>query len=111
MSSTIPEEALRLKQQFIEEEEAIAQKRRLAKSASPEKNSVEVRRIMKPSEIEHLAKQRGITVEGGGGKHGKHLVAPNGRRCSLPDHGAKDLATGTCRVIISFIFQNGISRN
>lgn len=58
-------------------------------------------------QIEHYARQNGFLVTGGNGRHGKHLVAPNGLRHPMVDHGGnKGLATGTERDIIKFIKQN-----
>lgn len=60
------------------------------------------RRQMNARKIESLASQRGITVETGGGRHGCHLVAPDGSFRPLPDHPG-NLATGTCCSLMKWI--------
>lgn len=71
----------------------------------------EFRRPMTPWEVISYAKKWGISVEGGGGKHGMHLITPSGKECPVPMHGGgKTLAKGTQRSIVSFIHQYGMSR-
>lgn len=66
---------------------------------------------MKPKEIQRYARGLGFSIEDGRGRHGLHLVAPNGQECPLPVHGGgRTLANGTQRSIVSFINQNGMSR-
>lgn len=69
-----------------------------------------VRKPMKPKEVIRYAREFGFSVADGG-RHGTHLVAPNGSECPLPAHGGgRTLANGTQRSIVNFIQQNGLSR-
>lgn len=66
---------------------------------------------MKPKEIQRYARSLGFSIEDGRGRHGVHLVAPNGQECPLPVHGGgRTLANGTQRSIVNFVQQNGICR-
>lgn len=66
---------------------------------------------MKPKEIQRYARGLGFSIEDGRGRHGVHLVAPNGQECPLPVHGGgRTLANGTQRSIINFVQQNGVYR-
>lgn len=68
------------------------------------------RRPMKPKEVIRYAREFGFAVANGG-RHGTHLVAPNGAECPLPVHGGgRTLANGTQRSIVDFIQQNGTVR-
>lgn len=70
-----------------------------------------VTRPMKAKEVQRYARTFGFSVEDGRGRHGVHLVAPNGSECPLPVHGGgRTLANGTQRSIVSFIHENGMSR-
>lgn len=72
----------------------------------------ESRKPMTARDMESYAMQHGFIIETGSGNHGKHLVAPNNRAISLPDHGGgRSLATGTRRTIIKFIHEHGIFSN
>lgn len=59
---------------------------------------------MTKRDIEGLARKRGIILETGGGRHGCHLIAPDGSFRPLPDHPG-NLATGTCCSLINWIKQ------
>lgn len=72
--------------------------------------NIDVRRSMNTREIQKYARKFGLFVETGKGRHGVHLVAPNGLECPLPVHGGgRTLATGTLRGIVAFINENGMS--
>ena len=60
------------------------------------------RRQMTSREIEKEARGMGYKIEPGNGRHGKHIVAPDGSRISLPDHPG-NLATGTCLAVNEFL--------
>ncbi len=66
-------------------------------------------KALKPKEVIKYARTFGLGVEEGRGRHGVHLVAPNGAECPLPVHGrGKTLSTGVQHSILSFIQQNGV---
>lgn len=104
--SDIPPEAKELIAQFEEEAKKAATKKFTStdKFSKRESRSRENRQ-MTAAEVERFARQRGIRVEGGGGRHGKRLIGPDGKiLCPLPDHGGgRSLATGTLREILSII--------
>ncbi len=88
-------------------QEFLAKQKEQEVSSQPEKQKLPVRRPMKPKEVIRYARDFGFSVTDGG-RHGVHLVAPNGTECPLPAHGGgKTLANGTQRSIIGFIQQNG----
>ncbi len=61
---------------------------------------------MKAKEIQRYARSLGFSIEDGRGRHGVHLVSPDGRECPLPVHGGgRTLANGTQRSIVNFINQ------
>ena len=96
-----------LAQQRAEEEKRAQEKQALKKGVDlvPDKP-------MKPKEIQRYARSLGFSIEDGRGRHGVHLVSPDGRECPLPVHGGgRTLANGTQRSIVNFINQNGISRS
>lgn len=67
--------------------------------------------LMNPKAIERYARRWNVLVESNRGKHGKHLVSPNGKFLNLPDHGSKrPLAMGTFHDIIDFIHTHGFKR-
>ncbi len=69
-----------------------------------------VRKPMKPKEVIRYAREFGFLVADGG-RHGTHLVAPNGSECPLPIHGGgKTLSIGVQRSVMNFIQQNGMLR-
>lgn len=67
------------------------------------------RRQMNARGIERLARERGITVETGRGRHGCHLIAPDGSFRPLPDHPG-NIATGTCCTLVKWIEQFPIKK-
>ncbi|MBI4084821.1 MAG: hypothetical protein HY431_02845 [Candidatus Levybacteria bacterium] len=109
MGDNIPDGAREMIAQFKQEEarraaERVAQRGEITRS----KDRRQPKKRMNPREVEAHAMQFGIVAETTGANHGKHLVAPNGARCSLPDH-PRDLATGTLQEIKKFIAQNGVT--
>jgi len=69
------------------------------------------RRPMRAKEVQRYARAFGFSVEDGRGRHGVHLVAPNGSECPLPVHGGgRTLAIGTQHSIVSFIHVNGMGK-
>jgi len=108
----IPPEAKALIAEF-NEQEARSRAERAPKSPSKRiiNRSREIRRPMTAGEISSLARSKGCIVEGGNGRHGVHIIAPNGQECALPVHGAKTLHTGTQKSILKFIEENGVSNN
>lgn len=112
----IPIEAKELASNFLrQQEEAKAQRTavKAEKNSGKEiRSSQEPSRHMTASEMESYARKFGFVLETGGGRHGKHLIAPDQRAVSLPDHGGgKTLAIGTQRAITEFIHQHGVSKN
>lgn len=109
MGDRIPDDAREMIAQFKQEEARKAAERAAQKGEKARnKDRKQPKKTMKPADVEAHAMNFGFKVETGGGNHGKHLVAPNGKRVSLPNHPG-DLATGTARVIKNFIANNGVS--
>lgn len=104
MGEPIPPEAKRAIDEFNAQQ--AAERRAREKSPDDRRREFQIKRIT-TGEAERLARRYQIMVETGGGRHGKHLVAPDQTRCSLPDHGGGVLATGTARNIIKFIRDHG----
>lgn len=67
------------------------------------------RRQMTAKDIKDMARPRGITLETGGGRHGCHLIAPDGSFRPLPVHPG-NLATGTCCSLVAWIKQFPIKK-
>lgn len=109
--SDIPLEAQELINNFNLAEEA--KRRVVRKEAASYKAEVPFPKGKLPSmncgQVERLARQEGLEVRGGGGKHGKSIYSPdNIHRMVLPDHGSRDLAKGTLINILGFIERYGI---
>lgn len=103
--SDIPPEVRAQIQTFKNEEAERARERASGEVGRPRKKDLREsapRRQMNARGIEGLARRRGITVETGGGRHGCHLVAPDGSFRPLPDHPG-NLATGTCCALVKWI--------
>lgn len=103
--SDIPPEIEAQIQAFKAEEAKRADERAPAKAGRLRKKELREsahRRQMTAGDIERLAKQRDITVETGGGRHGCHLIAPDGSFRPLPKHPG-NLATGTCCALMGWI--------
>lgn len=104
-------EAKILIQEFLAEQRKQEAKKALERSqlSVTEVDSM-VRKPMKPKEVIRYAREFGFSLADGG-RHGSHLVAPNGTECPLPVHGGgRTLANGTQRSILNFIQQNGVCR-
>lgn len=108
----IPPEARALIADF-KKSEAERQAGRPSKTPSKRilNRSKEYRGQMTAGEIISLARQRGFSVTSGNGRHGMHLIAPDGWECSLPVHGGKTLHTGTQRQILNGFEEHGVSTN
>lgn len=107
MANLPPPEAQEMIRQFEEEQRARAEARNARRplAGDPVEIKIVPRKQMTSREIEAEARQKGYRIEGGNGKHGKHIVAPDGSRISLPDHPG-NLATGTCLSINRFLDQH-----
>lgn len=110
--SEIPIEVKNLMKEFLASQKEQEAKKALEKQrTSVGEVDLLVRKPMKPQEVIRYAREFGFSVDSGG-RHGVHIVAPNGSACPLPVHGGgKTLATGTQRSIVSFIQQNGVYRS
>lgn len=101
-------------EQFLKE-----QKEKEARKAQEKQQALErrvsdsaVRKPMTAKEVQRYASSFGFLVESGKGRHGVHLVSPDGRECPLPVHGgSRTLANGTQKSIVNFINQNGVIRS
>lgn len=113
--SELPADVKALKAAFLAEQARDEAKRDAARAGTLTKKQRHESRSggpMTSTEMESYAKRWGFRVETGHGKHGMHLIAPNGKACSLPTHGGgRSLATGTDHTIRSFIHKNGTSPN
>lgn len=113
--SDIPPEAEALRREFLAQqakEEAARAARKVGRLTKKARNETsEAFKPMTAGKIVRFARERGIEIQSGGGRHGTYLVAPDGAKCSLPDHGDKDLATGTCAEVWSFIHQHGARKS
>jgi hypothetical protein len=61
-------------------------------------------------EIERFARRTGLVIETGRGKHGKHIVGPDGKRHPLPDHGRGIISVGVRYSLIKFIDEYSSSK-
>lgn len=104
MGNQPPPEVLEMIRQFETGERAKSEQRaaRRALAGKPVEITIVPKRQMTSKEVERTARESGYRIEGGNGKHGKHIVAPDGTRISLPDHPG-NLATGTCLSINRFL--------
>lgn len=95
---------------LVEQRKKEAQKALENQQVSVNEAAFLARKPMKPKEVIRYAREFGFSVTDGG-RHGTHLVAPNGNECPLPNHGGgRTLANGTQRSIVNFIQQNGLYR-
>jgi len=95
---------------LAEQKEQEAKKAQEKKQTSLNEAGFLARKPLKPKEVIRYAREFGFSVAEGG-RHGTHLIAPNGFECPLPVHGGgKTLANGTQRSIINFIQQNAVCR-
>lgn len=110
--SEIPLDAKILMNEFLAQQKRDEQRRAEEKQEALRRgNDVAANKPMRAKEIQRYARTLGFSVEDGRGRHGVHLVSPDGRECPLPIHGGgRTLANGTQRSIVSFINQNGIPR-
>lgn len=94
--------------EFLAKQKEQEARRNLERSELPRMEAdARMRKPMKPKEVIRYARGFGFSVIDGG-RHGVHLVAPNGTECPLPAHGGgRTLAVGTQHSIISFIQTNG----
>lgn len=108
MRQNIPAEALEMMRQFEAEEEAKRTARAFKKENSKGKDPFESK-VITSGEALALAREYGLIIETGHGKHGIHLVAPDEQcRCAVPYHGeGEDLSKGVTRVILRFIREHG----
>lgn len=108
--SEIPIDARILREQFLADQREQEARKAMEKGGPRGRNSYEdIRKPMRAKEVQRYARSLGFSIEEGRGRHGVHIVAPNGSECPLPVHGGgKTLATGTQRSIVNFIQQNGI---
>lgn len=111
--SEIPVDVKNLMQEFLAQQ----QEQEARRAAEKQQRLLERSQInsprgqMKAKEIQRYAVSFGLAVESGRGRHGIHLVAPNGSECPLPIHGGgRTLATGTQNSIVAFIQQNRVKR-
>ena len=110
----VPLDAKILIEQFKAQEKQEQARRALEKQQKPSGGDFadsDRRKPMRAKEVQRYARRFGFLVEDGNGRHGIHLVAPNGSECPLPVHGGgRTLANGTQRSIVNFINQNGTIR-
>lgn len=110
--SEIPTDAKILMNEFLEQqrrqEEARAQEKRNRFSKKDSYDPFNV--SMSSRDVQRYARVNGLDVVTGRGRHGVHIVAPDGREWPVPDHGGRDLKRGTQGSIVSFIQQNRATR-
>lgn len=105
MGNLPPPETQEMIRRFEAEEVAKHQGNQRRVLSQPREIQIVPRKQMTSREVERDARDKGYRIEGGNGKHGKHIVAPDGSRISLPDHPG-NLATGTCLSINRFLEQH-----
>lgn len=109
MSDAIPLEAQELIRQFKKEERLKAEQRALFKK--PKIETQKVPHQLTTKDAESMATRFGCRVERGNGRHGKHIIAPNGEHIPLPDHGGgKSLSTGVRKNIVKFFKAYGTGK-
>lgn len=111
MSDAIPLETQELIRQFKEEEAKKAAGRAFVKKPPLKRETQQIPRQLTAKEAEHLALRFSCHIESGNGRHGKHIVAPDGESVPLPDHGGgKSLSTGVRENIKGFFKVHGIRK-
>ena len=105
----VPVDSKILINEFLAQQKRDEEKRALEKQPKRE-DGYDLRKPMRAKEVQRYARNFGFSIEDGRGRHGVHLVAPNGKECPLPIHGAgRTLATGTQHSIVAFIQQNSMA--